>query len=233
MYNNGAANKIKLYLKKGGARMNNATLGKTLKAMYKLSGKTLTQLSDETGLTIDTINNLFYARIQKPGLAGVNALVEAMGFSIGPLMAFLAEHPDLPDDADVTELLVFASDTNAPVSAAKEPVKAAKGSLAAEIELINAEHEKQLDHFRATHERYVEQLQKQHDAQIGRMEQARGNTLAEVKSAYQQEIDRLEKENGHARRTGKWLAIAVSIETGFISLLLLLDILNRSIGWFR
>ena len=52
--------------------MNNLALGKTLKAMYKLSGKTLTQLSDETDLTVDTINNLFYARIQKPGLAGVN-----------------------------------------------------------------------------------------------------------------------------------------------------------------
>ena len=38
--------------------MNNIALGKTLKAMYKLSGKTLTQLSDESGLTLDTINNL-------------------------------------------------------------------------------------------------------------------------------------------------------------------------------
>ena len=62
--------------------MNNMALGKTLKAMYKLSGKTLTHLSDETDLTVDTINNLLYARIQKPGLAGVNALVKAMGFSI-------------------------------------------------------------------------------------------------------------------------------------------------------
>lgn len=76
--------------------MNNVLLGKTLKAMYKLSGKTLNQLSDETDLTVDTINNLFYARVQKPGLAGVQSLVEAMGFSMQQLLSFLDENPELP-----------------------------------------------------------------------------------------------------------------------------------------
>ena len=33
--------------------MNNLTLGKVLKAMYKLSGKTMMQLSDESGLTLE------------------------------------------------------------------------------------------------------------------------------------------------------------------------------------
>ena len=88
--------------------MNNILLGKTLKAMYKLSGKTLSQLSDETGLTIDTINNLFYARVQKPGLAGVQTLVNAMGFSLQQLITFLDEHPDLPEDCDITELFTAA-----------------------------------------------------------------------------------------------------------------------------
>lgn len=76
--------------------MNNVLLGKTIKAMYKMSGKTLTQLSDETGLSVDTINNLFYARIQKPGLDGVNTLVNAMGFSLQQVMEFLQTYPDLP-----------------------------------------------------------------------------------------------------------------------------------------
>ena len=55
--------------------MSNILLDKVIKTMYKLSGKTLTRLADETVLTADTINNLFYARIQKPGPAGVSALL--------------------------------------------------------------------------------------------------------------------------------------------------------------
>lgn len=80
--------------------MNNTLLGKTLKAMYKQSGKTITQLSDETGLSIDTINNLFYARVQKPGLSDVDTLSRAMGFSLMQLMEFTAL--DFPSDADIT-----------------------------------------------------------------------------------------------------------------------------------
>ena len=217
--------------------MNNLALGKTLKAMYKLSGKTLTQLSDETDLTVDTINNLFYARIQKPGLAGVNALVNAMGFSIQQLMAFLDENPNLPEDCDVTDLFTkyisSAADTNAPVKPAKEVVKGTKGSFSAEIELLNAEHEKQLDRFRATHQRYVEQLQEQHDRQIGQMEQQLDKSTAEIKAVHAQEIEHLGKENARLQRTGRTLSIAVGIETALILLLLILDALNRSVGWLR
>lgn len=217
--------------------MNNMALGKTLKAMYKLSGKTLTQLSDETDLTVDTINNLLYARIQKPGLAGVNALVKAMGFSIQQLIVFLDENPDISEDCDVTDLFTkyisSAADANAPVKPAKEVVKDTKGNISAEIELLNAEHEKQLDRFRATHQRYVGQLQEQHDRQIGQMEQQFDKSTAEIKAVHAQEIEHLDKENARLQRTGRTLSIAVGIETALILLLLILDALNRSVGWLR
>lgn len=217
--------------------MNNLALGKTLKAMYKMSGKTLTQLSDETDLTVDTINNLFYARIQKPGLAGVNALVKAMGYSIQQLIVFLDENPDISEDCDVTELFTkyisSAADANAPVKPAKEVVKDTKGNISAEIELLNAEHEKQLDRFRATHQRYVERLQEQYDRQIGQMGQQFDKSTAEIKAVHAQEIEHLDKENARLQRTGRTLSIAVGIETALILLLLILDALNRSVGWLR
>lgn len=217
--------------------MNNLALGKTLKAMYKLSGKTLTQLSDETDLTVDTINNLFYARIQKPGLAGVNALVKAMGYSIQQLIVFLDENPDISEDCDVTDLFTkyisSAADANAPVKPAKEVVKDTKGNISAEIELLNAEHEKQLDRFRATHQRYVERLQEQYDRQIGQMGQQFDKSTAEIKAVHAQEIEHLDKENARLQRTGRTLSIAVGIETALILLLLILDALNRSVGWLR
>ena len=83
--------------------MDNVLLGKTLKAMYKLSGKTLTQLSDETGLTVDTINNLFYARVQKPGFIGVSAFVKATGHAVSELSGFLEVAETLPEEADITD----------------------------------------------------------------------------------------------------------------------------------
>ncbi len=224
--------------------MSNVMLGKVLKAMYKLSGKTLAQLSEETDLTVDTINNLFYARVQKPGLAGVNALVRAMGFSIQQLMAFLEENQAIPDDADVTEsftkYISSAEDTNGTVPAAKESVKPAKGKVSPEIELLNEEHEKQLDRFRATHQRYVEQLQEQHDHQITQMqfhetqmEQHFDRSVIALKDAHEHEIERMEKENARQRKIGKILAFAVGIETGILLLLLILDMINRNAGWLR
>ncbi len=92
-------------MKEKEVQMDNILLGKVVKAMYKLSGKTLQQLSDETGLTVDTINNLFYARLQKPGYFGVESFVKATGFTMMQLSGFLDVARTLPDTADMTEEL--------------------------------------------------------------------------------------------------------------------------------
>ena len=83
--------------------MGNVLLGKTCKAMYKLSGKTISQLSEETDLSVDTINNLFYARIQKPGFDGVTKFIRATGFHVRDMTNFLEMAEDLPETADITE----------------------------------------------------------------------------------------------------------------------------------
>lgn len=224
--------------------MNNVLLGKTLKAMFRLSGKTLSQLSDETELTVDTINNLFYARVQKPGLASVQTLVNAMGFSLQQLLTFLDEHPDPPEDQDITELFTIsvstAADGASSVVPAPNPLPAAKSSLSAEIELINEAHEKQLDRFRATHQRYVDQLKEQHSRQIDQMqahnrqmEQHFDHSVAELRSLHAQEIDHLDKHNARLRHALKTLVIVVVIENVLFLLLLLLDMIDRGIGWMR
>ena len=224
--------------------MNNIALGKTLKAMYKLSGKTLTQLSDETGLTLDTINNLFYARIQKPGLAGVNALANAMGFSVQQLIDFLEANPDLPEECDVTELFTktvsSAADTKESAAPAKVSVRNTKEKRTAETELLNEEHEKQLELFRAAYQEYADQLREQQKRQVEemqahncQMEQHFERSIAALKEAHAQETERLDKENARQRKTGRFLAAAVSIETFLILMFLILDMIFRGIGWLR
>lgn len=220
--------------------MNNVLLGKTIKAMYKLSGKTLPQLAEETGLTLDTINNLFYARIQKPGFAGVTALVGAMGFSLQQLTAFLDAHPDLPEDSDVTELFTqFVSEnTGAPAAAAKTHVK--PGPLREEIVLLNEEHEKQLDRFRADDQRHSEQLREQYERRVEelresglRMEKHYAESTAALKEAQAQEIALLEQENTRQKKNARILSLFLGAETVLVLLLLILDVLNRAVGWIR
>ena len=83
--------------------MTNVLLGKVMKAMYKMSGKTISELADETGLTIDTINNIFYARLQKPGLLSISELAKACGFTVADLYEFVEQAEDLPENAHITD----------------------------------------------------------------------------------------------------------------------------------
>lgn len=161
--------------------MNNMLLGKTLKAMYKQSGKTITQLSDETGLSIDTINNLFYARVQKPGLSDVDTLTKAMGFSLVQLMEFTSM--TFPPDADITAAFArYTLDLDVPPEELQQvqfpESDVIEEKMAKQIQLLNAEHEKQLDRFRATHLLYVEQIQNQYKAQLANMEKLLRNDKA-------------------------------------------------------
>ena len=83
--------------------MNNVLLGKTVKAMYKQSGKTIPELSEITGLSVDTINNIFYARLISPGFNCVSLITEACGFSMSMLDGFLKHAEKIPSDVDITE----------------------------------------------------------------------------------------------------------------------------------
>lgn len=225
--------------------MNNAFLGRTLKAMYKLSGKTISQLSEESELTVDTINNLFYARIQKPGLAGVCALVKAMGFQTQELISFMDENEDLPEEADITEMFtnyIHAVRDTVPSAAAAKPVSARteKPIPAANLEAMNAEYERQLDRFRDTHLRYADKLQTQYEKQIeqlkdsGRLlEERHLKSTEDLKAAFGKQIQRQEEEIRQLRKRNRTVNLICAVVV-FLSLVLsVIDALNRNVGWLR
>ncbi len=249
--------------------MDNVLLGKVLKAMYKLSGKTLAQLSDETGLTVDNINNLFYARVQKPGYIGVSAFCRAAGFTSAELAAFLEAADELPPDADITERFVeylreaeenpaagsagFAGSAGAAGAAGSAvkvagsaaaangiagsansakglvktnalsagaasgaAVRTASSDLSAQLELLNTEHEKQLDRYRATHLYYVDQLKNQYEEQIdqletsfARLKEHYDHSVGEIKKSQAAELDRVETEVRALKRMNIFLTAAL------------------------
>ena len=205
--------------------MNNVLLGKVIKAMYKLSGKTLVQLSDETGLTVDTLNNLFYARLQKPGFFGVETLVEATGYTIQDLLDFMKIAETLPEDADITEeftkFLFSAKEKAALVDSTKSFVKPADEEdenlfYHKRIQEMNEEHERQLDRFRATHLHYVDELHARYQEQILQMQQSTqqlkahyDHSVGEIKKSHQRELESAHGQIKNLQRIVKSLVVAL------------------------
>lgn len=86
----------------------------------------------------------------------------------------------------------------------------------------------------------MKQIQEQHHSQIEQMqahnrqmEEHYNHSVTELRSIHAQETQHLEGEIVRARRLGKILGIAIAIETGIILILLILDFINRNIGWMR
>lgn len=219
--------------------MQNILLGKVVKAMYKLSGKTLQQLADETGLTVDTLNNLFYARLQKPGFFGVEAVVEATGYTVEDLLGFMKIAETLPADADVTEAfaeyIFTAKETKPVVDSAVNCGKHTDGSVSADsccmqIKTLNEEHEKELDRFRATHLHYVDELHARYQEQIRQMESSSqrieehyNRSIAEIKKSHDREVDDYQKEMKRAQSINRLLTvalIAVALVAGIVILII-------------
>lgn len=217
--------------------MDNILLGKAVKAMYKLSGKTLPQLADETGLTLDTINNLFYARLQKPGYFGVASFVKAAGFTMTELDGFLAQAKGLPEDADFVEAFTkyMLSVENAGISVpgteialpvtAKNAHAAENGepdsgrNMAYQIQILNEQHERQLDRFRSTHVNYVEQLKESYQEQISqltdnnvKLKEHYDHSVSEIKKSHERELLREKEELKHARRMNLVLTVCIVAE---------------------
>lgn len=214
-------------------------LGKVIKAMYKLSGKTLSQLADETDLTVDTLNNLFYARLQKPSFFGVESVVKATGYTMEDLTGFMSVAEKLPPDSDITEEFTKYIFTVKETVRTAEPTvtykKTAENTVCEDnccmqIRLLNEEHEKQLDRYRSTHLHYVDELHARYKEQINQVETAAqqlkahyDHSVGEIKKAHEHELEGYRKEISHAMNVNKLLTLAViiiSILAGVIAFVL-------------
>lgn len=190
------------------------SLGKAVKAMYKLSGKTLNQLSEETDLSIDTINNFFYARLQKPSFLGVSKLVEATGYSMNDLIGFLEASESFPANADYCD--EFAKYMLS-VELTTPSVKPARGtSVESATPSVDSTIDKYVEELNANHHEQVEQLINQFKEQIQQMENSftrlkehYDHSVGEIKKTQAAELTRIEKECKYAHRTTIILSITL------------------------
>lgn len=189
--------------------MDNILLGKVLKSMQKLSGKSIGELADASGLTVDTINNLFYARVQKPGFMGVCRLTECMGFSVTDLLYFLQDKSiqnlDVPQITEAVaaytnaETKPFADTAKPAAASAKEIAAGAKEQNAlglvhedAKLQMQKTEelYEKQFDRYRAANSNYVEQMRRQYESQIQQMQTSYENSVKELEKLFDEQAER-------------------------------------------
>lgn len=213
--------------------MNNILLGKTIKAMYKLSGKTLSRISEETDLTVDTINNLFYARIQKPSLGGVEMLVKDLGFTMQDLLGFLDANPNLPESADVTDLFTkYHQSVCDAVPAASSAISAAPSADTKSLSpdtMLRSDHEKAIELLRESHKEQVLLLQESADRSSKQYE----STISSISSFFESSRERLEGDLKRLRKLYRVSALLFAVGSVIILLLLCIDFLNRSVGWLR
>lgn len=200
-------------------------LGKVIKAMYKLSGKTLTQIADETELTVDTINNLFYARLQKPSFFGVESIVKATGYTVEDLVGFMKVAESLPEDADITEefakYIITVKETKPSVvntvnCVNKQNSTVDESGCCMQIRTLNEEHEKQLDLYRTTHLNFVDELHERYKEQINQMEIATqrlkdhyDHSVGEIKKSHARELESIESELNRVRNINRILTLAL------------------------
>ncbi len=194
--------------------MENIVLGKILKAMQKLSGLSVGELAEKADLTIDTVNNLFYARVQKPGFEGVCRLVECMGYTVSDLMTFMHDPAIVSMDIpQIMELIVAYTNANADhaaaakdrenlreqaVQAAKERILPQQGGATINYDTLeqhnerqNELHEKQLDRFRNTHLTYVAQIREQYEAQLVQAEEFSKITIHGLEKLVEEQRERV------------------------------------------
>lgn len=229
--------------------MNNQRLAKILKCMQKMSGKSIGELSDETELTVDTINNLLYARVQKPGFFGICSLTEAMGFKVEELLVLAKD--DETDEADAKELcekltgfLQARENGENPASAGKTveetKTRPSKGVSPATQEALDRqkadldqEHERQLDRFRSVHQGYAEKMKQQYDENLREVKMSCEKALANERAGSERLRQELTEENRRLQKKNSRLTILLIVETALIAALTVADLLLGYIGWFR
>lgn len=228
--------------------MTNVELGLVLKSMYKLSGMTVGTLSEKTGITVDTINNLFYGRVQKPGFFGVVTLVETMGFRTEDLIRILREQPvkELPQNS-LTEILNAYSEKtgNEPVPVTVKLQQEKAGSIPEAVQEVtlksleeqrrelNEEHERSLDRFKVTHTHYCEELKQQYKESLEMIRSGHAETVQKLEQELNDVRENSEREISRLRRKNKCLIWAIIAESALMVGFFLADLFNRQIGWLR
>ena len=216
--------------------------GMILKTWIKDAGYSYSDVAEETGFSLDTINNSLAGKVADPRLERVFKIAVLTGHSVCEYLQLMLEDEDI-DFADRVHVLRADEDMHLRPLATAPQVSHASS----EHNLSEAEMNSILDRFRRVYESVINQLRdqiaqikesrqimkEQYEQQLQKMEEQHrihDETLAET---HREAMGLLREENDRLRRANRWKTIALSVETVAVVALTLIDAFNTDIGWYR
>lgn len=211
--------------------------GEILKKWVKDSGLSYSDVAEQTGYTMDTINNSLSGKIKEPSLERVFKIAVLTGHSVCEFLRLMLEGEKL-DFADRIHVL-----TDKPLHMVKYTDTLPEKAPAP----VHTEHhtdDATLDRFRRVHGDYaaairdqtkqqLETMERQHRAHNDAMEKYHAEVVDALEKSHQEVVTQLERENKRLRRRSIYLTIALAVETVAVLAISIYDILNLDVGWYR
>lgn len=212
-------------------------VGELLKKWVRESGLSYSEVAEQTGYSLDTINNSLSGKIKEPSLERVFKIAVLTGHSVCEFLRLMLEGDEI-DFADRIHVL-----TDKPLHMVKYtdtlPAKAPA--------TVPAEHhtdDATLDRFRRVHGDYaaaireqtkqqLETMERQHRAHNDAMEKYHDEVVKALEKSHTEVVTQLERENKRLRRRSTWLTIALVVETLAVMAISIYDIINLDVGWYR
>lgn len=212
-------------------------VGEILKKWVKDSGLSYSEVAEQTGYSLDTINNSLSGKIKEPSLERVFKIAVLTGHSVCEFLRLMLEGEEI-DFADRIHVL-----TDKPLHV----VKYTDTLPAKTPTTVPAEHhtdDATLDRFRRVHGDYAAAIREQTKQQLETMERqhkvhndALGKYHEEVVKALEKShtevVAHLERENTRLRRRNVFLTVALIVETVAILAVSIYDVLHLDVGWYR
>lgn len=191
--------------------------GQILKDWAKGAGMSYQRIADVTGYSYDTINNSFAGRVSEISLERVFKVATCTGHSVTEYIALMLQGEDISFVPEAA-LLLEHTETTAPCTIAVQNEKEDEGSASPGV----------MDRFKSLYLRMLDQMRTQYEAEKQTMQ----DSFSWALSAKDDIISRQDKQIKSLTRKSNILSVIITLETVFIAVMLAVDVLNPSKGWF-
>lgn len=191
--------------------------GHILKEWAKNAGMSYQRVAEATGYTYDTINNSFAGRVNEISLERVFKIATCTGHSVSEFIALTLKDEDVsfaPEEALILDNTALAAPCTTDVHAAKDDVAQTDPDT--------------MERFKSLYMGMLDQTRAQHESEKQTIRDSVSGTL----NAKDDIITRQDKQIKSLTRKANILSIALALETVFIAVMLAVDILTPSKGWF-
>ena len=176
------------------------------------AGMSYNRVASETGYSYDTINNIMAGRISDIGLERVLKIAVCTGHTVGEFLLDVMDGEDIDFADKIPMMAEYRAMTAAAVDGESMPQQPDNALL---------------DRFKAIYLRMIEQISGQYEREKASALEAFRETIA----AKDDVILRQDRQIKGLNIKAGILTAALVLETGFLAVMMALDVINPSRGW--